>query len=291
MAVDTPEVVVTGIEPVAPAAPAAPAVAPVDPPTIPASSSPIPADWRSGLPDHMRASPTLEKFSSVEALAGGYMNAQQMIGRDKIPMPKNDVELREVQMRLGALDAADKYTFAPAELPEGMEVNANMESAFKEVSHKVGLLPAQAAAIHKLYTDSQAADFNSKNVAADTEAREASVRLRTDWGAQFDEKLALANRAISTFGGDELVNMLAESGLDNNPVLAKTFAKVAELISEDKLIDGAAIGLGSTPAQIRAEINELMSDSAYTDKYDPRHKALVERVMRTRETLHATKKF
>lgn len=283
------EIVVTGIEPVPPV------VAPVPEPAAPAPAAAAPAavpeNWRNGLPDHLKTNPSLEKFTSVEALAGSYVNAQQLIGKDKIPMPTNEAELREVLGRLGSPDSADKYDFTDVALPEGMVADEQMTSAFRTKAHELGLLPAQADAIQKWFLNSQVSNFNSTNVQNDNENREASIKLREEWGAQFDEKLVLANRAISTFGGDELAQFLAEKGLANNPIVAKAFAKMAEAVSEDKLIDGSAIGLGSSPAQLQNEVNKLRAHPAFFDEYHVEHDSIVQQVNRAMESLHAVKKF
>lgn len=298
-----PEVVVTGIEPIAPVKPAIAPGAPVPTPAAPAPpvvappavTPPVtlvvtPENWRNSLPDHLKTNPSLEKFSNVEALAGSYINAQKLIGVDKIPMPTNEAELREVLGRLGSPDSADKYAFTDVALPDGMVADEQMSSAFKTKAHELGLLPAQADALQKWFTDSQISNFNSTNVKNDNDLREASVNLRTEWGAQFDEKLALANRAISTFGGDELVQFLSEKGLANNPIVAKTFAKMAEAVSEDKLIDGSAMGMGSSPTQLQGEIDKLRAHPAFFDEYHAEHDSIVQQVNRAMESLHAVKK-
>ena len=45
------------------------------------------ADWRSQLPKELQEDATLKKYTSVSALAGAYLNAQKLIGADKIAIP------------------------------------------------------------------------------------------------------------------------------------------------------------------------------------------------------------
>ena len=85
----------------APAPDATPDVAP------PADATPAPAadpnaaltadtskSWLDDLPDDLKTAPSLARYSSKEALARGYLNAEKMIGSEKVPIPKdpNDTE-------------------------------------------------------------------------------------------------------------------------------------------------------------------------------------------------------
>jgi hypothetical protein len=46
--------------------------------------------WREHLPEDIRAEPSLANVRDLPGLAKSYVNAQRMIGRDKIVLPKDD---------------------------------------------------------------------------------------------------------------------------------------------------------------------------------------------------------
>ena len=47
-------------------------------------------NWMSSLPSDLQTNDSLTKFSSVESLAKSYINAQGIIGADKIVKPTNN---------------------------------------------------------------------------------------------------------------------------------------------------------------------------------------------------------
>ena len=47
-------------------------------------------DWKANLPEDIRNDTSLAPIKDIEGLAKSYVNAQKLIGRDKIPMPKDE---------------------------------------------------------------------------------------------------------------------------------------------------------------------------------------------------------
>ena len=85
--------------------------------------------------------------------------------------------------------------------------------------------------------------------------------LKTEFGPAFDERVALAQKAVHEFGGEGLKAALAESGLGNHPELVKAFAKAGMLISEGNLQAAEQSGnFGMTSAEIDNKIASLRSD-------------------------------
>ena len=62
------------------------AEAPVDAGQAP-SAQPVQNDWRSDIPEDIRSHKSLETIQDVGSLAKSYVNAQSMIGADKVVKP------------------------------------------------------------------------------------------------------------------------------------------------------------------------------------------------------------
>ena len=92
-------------------------------------------------------------------------------------------------------------------------------------------------------------------------------------------KLSQAARAARYFGGDELVNLLNESGLGNNPQLIRAFEKAGALLGEDSL-KGAAESSGRSlaPADAMRKAREWMQKPGYLKREHPDHFDLVAEV-------------
>ena len=75
-------------------------------------TAPAEASWRDSLPDDIKDNASLSKFSDVSTLAKSYINAEQMIGKDKFVVPSqsaSEEEWAEVYAKLGRPEAADQY--------------------------------------------------------------------------------------------------------------------------------------------------------------------------------------
>lgn len=117
--------------------------------------------------------------------------------------------------------------------PEGVELLDGAKEAYAEIAKELKLTQEQAqAAFEKLATKGQA------NQQARFEA------IKADWGQQattdqefggdkLQENLAVAKKALDTFGTPELTKLLNESGLGNHPEIIRAFYRAGKAISED----------------------------------------------------------
>ena len=101
-------------------------------------------DWRTSLPKDMQENVSLKKYTSVEALAGAYINAQKLIGGDKIPVPTSHTTPEEwngIFRKLGVPEKKEDYKVSFGEKPPVGDTFAN---AFVDQAYKLGIIPAQA---------------------------------------------------------------------------------------------------------------------------------------------------
>jgi len=255
-------------------APIIPDTAPAAPVTVtaPTIAIPAPADWRAGLPDDLRANPTLGKYSSVEAAAKALVNATQMIGRDKIPIPREGDDWADWHKAGGRPDTAKDYKFkAPEGLPEGFEYAAEMDEGFREIAHKAGVSQAQAEALRDWYVAASAGQFQSPQVVRDAEIAESTAALEKEWGRAMPQKLQQAESAVHSLFGEEFAQMLTQTGLANNATLIKGMAKLASMTAGDKALIG--VMTEHTPGEISGQIADFERThfKALTDKMNPEH--------------------
>lgn len=235
--------------------------------------------WRTGLPDDIKEHQSLAKFTDIEGLAKSYLHAETMIGRDKIPMPKTEEEWDQTYTRLGKPKTHEEYEVSvKEELPQSMKDSLGpVIPWFKETAHKLGLNRKQASELFSEYNNLMEHQLKEKDEYIKTEMEESISKLRSEYGQAYETKLHLANRAIDQFGGSELVELLKDSGLGRHPTMVRAFMQIGENIAEDLGLDKRGEPL-LTPNEIQDQIGELMSKSAYTDEYDPAHKAAVKKV-------------
>lgn len=238
-------------------------------------------EWMASLPDDLKASKSLGKFKDVENLARGYINAEQLVGRDKIPMPKTDAEFAEVYTKLGCpLDIAEyKVAYESDGISEDIKATlAEDLKAFLPMAKANGLNNKQANGIFSEYVKLMAASAKDAQEKKDAEFAAADKAIKAEFGETTEVKLELANRMITALGGEKVVNAIANSGLGRNPEFVKMMVKLGEAHAEQLGIDKTGNNSLMTPADLRAQIATLQAHPAYMDASHPEHKSVVDRV-------------
>ena len=229
----------------------------------------------------------LKRFGDVGALAKGYLNAFNLVGRDKIPMPATEEEWNEVYDRLGRPKEASEYNLTvgddlPTEFKETMAKNMDW---FRGTAHRLGLNAEQAG---KLYTEYTGFVYEQATLQTETITQEmdaARDALKGELGEAYEGKMTLANRAIEELGGEDLISLFERSGMGRNPTVVKAFIKMGEMMGEDVGLDtdGQAT---ETFDQLDEQIASIQADPAYLDKALPAHKVLVEKMSKLMQRRH-----
>jgi hypothetical protein len=240
------------------------------------------ANWKDALPEEVREDPSMEAIQTVDNLAKSYVNAQKMIGTDKIMVPNKYAEENEwndVFKKLGLPEKPDDYDI---NFTETEDFDKDFFSNFKNAAHGAGILPKQAQKLFDWYTETNTQLINDYQTQREVTEKQATDNLKSEWGSAYDSKLKAAQAAVNHYGDDGLTSFLDETGLGNNPNLIKAFAKMGESLSEDSFTDGNSNKFGITPQDAQAQINSIMADSKhpYHDKYNPSHTNAVSEVQR-----------
>lgn len=128
----------------------------------------------------------------------------------------------------------ESYDF---KMPEGVEVDKAAVEDFTAVAKELKLDQATAQKV---------ADVGAKMMQRQAEAHAKMVeswveQVKTDpeiGGDKFDENVAVARKALETFGTPELKDVLNATGLGNHPAVLKAFYKAGKAISEDGFVPG-----------------------------------------------------
>ena len=246
-----------------------------------------PVSFHESLAEDLRNEPSLRKFTDANSLAKSYVNAQRMIGADKIALPGKHAtpdEWRNVYTKLGAPESADGYDFTKIE-----GLNDTVANSLRQKAYEAGLTVNQANQLATHFAD-QENGFRDLRTQQAEEARQAGIEeLQKEYGKAFDQRLELAQTAARTFlGGTELFDSIELADgrlLGDVPEIVKMFASLGEQIGEDKLV-GEPTELVMTPEEAQRQINELtLPTSPYWDKNHPNKDKIVDEVLRLREYL------
>lgn len=214
------------------------------------------------VPEDLRADKVFDGTPNVSEMAKMLGNVQRMIGKKGIIMPGEGAapsEMDAFYKALGRPDKPDGYKIdKPADLPDEYWDETYAGQA-KELFHKIGLTPKQAAAL---------SDFNNSRLVEGTkflaaeEARaveEATIALKAEWGEAYDERLHVANKLIADNVPDGPKKDAILKRIGNDPHVAEFLANVGMKFEEHRLIAGGDDGRSGamTPAQAQLRIEEL----------------------------------
>jgi hypothetical protein len=148
--------------------------------------------------------------------------------------------------------------YEPFTMPEGMDLDQEILDEFQALAKEHDLPQAEAQ---------KYADFGAKLVQKAQESTVSTLQetwaetckqwveeIKTDkelGGDNLQQSLAVARKAISTFGDESLMQVLEETGMTNNPALVRFAHRIGKALLDDTLHVGAATSAASrTPEQI-----------------------------------------
>lgn len=246
------------------------------------------------LPEEIRDHPSLSSINDVSNLGLSFVNAQRLIGADKLPLPKNPTEedLNKIYNRLGRPESPQDYGIKP----DGVYLDEGVVNSFTDVAHKLGLNSNQAKGILDYYTSSiqNHDEFIASESKKTVELTESN--LKAEWGSSYDDKLDRAVSAAEEFASSDLLQIKLEDGtkIGNHPAFIKAFSNIAEFkskVTSEDTIQESTVNSRLTSKDAQARLNAIYGDTshAYWDKKNPvaRQKA-VEEVKDLMEMVHGT---
>jgi hypothetical protein len=237
-----------------------------------------PTTWRDGIAEDLRTHPSLADFKDIGSLAKSYIETKAMVGKRTdglVKIPGEQATAEEVaawRKAIGVPDKPDGYT---VRLPEGVSVHEETLNAFRQKAHELGITPKQAEALVQFdierYQSSQRRSHET-SAAAKTEAEKA---LRSEWGPQFDTRLALTQRFVEQYGGEGMIDELEVNGKANSPKLIRLLEKIATEYHERGLVRGESTA--KRTEEIQARLAQIQADKDFRNNFEnpARHDLLV----------------
>lgn len=233
-----------------------------------------------GIDPEITGDPSLQAVKDIPNLVKSFVNAQKLIGKDKVVIPNENSGEEEWQnffSKIGKPEALDKY-----ELSKLDGLDESFLDGFKQAAFEANLLPKQAQKVMEwMHEHESKMDEQYFNQIKETQQKELND-LKTEWGDAWQENVAQANAALSEFGGEEFTKFLKESGLGNNPNMIRFMHGLgSKLNKEDNLGNNRPSGGGKISRdEAQKMINEIMSskDDAYHNAMHADHHRRVEEV-------------
>ncbi len=230
-------------------------------------------DWRGSLDSTLKEHPSLAKYKTVNDLASAYLNAQKFIGREKLPIPKDETEKEVYDMifdRLGRPKDPEGYKLE-AQIPQDVPINQDLIKNFKKIARDSGLLPQQAQALYKWFVDSSLAEYSQANEKRQESAYKAETSLRREYGKAFEQNIGIAKKVIKQYADPETAKLF-DSEIGNDPRMVRFLVNIGKKMGSHGFIEGRSPGIMG-PAEAKSEIKKILGnqDHPYWKQHHPEH--------------------
>jgi hypothetical protein len=116
--------------------------------------------------------------------------------------------------------------------PDFIQDDNKQWQAFLNLSNELKLTPQASQAL----LDFAVNNFNEENMSTQNKQQQlidTSLNDKEYGGAQFEQSLKTAQKAITQFADDNFISLLEESGLGDHPEMLRFFYRLGQHISED----------------------------------------------------------
>lgn len=230
----------------------------------------IPKYWD---PNKAKDPAWIEEYAKT--VSTGYRNAEQLIGRDKIPVPLGDDDKEGWDRWFAATgrpETPDEYELERPELPQGMDYDEEGEKFLRSWAHENGLNKKQTRNLFdnyaKVQIERQAAYAQYKQQAK----QEALVKLQREYGPRFESEMTNVKSVMARFADPDLRAYLDETDLGNDPRMLRFVARIGKEVTGETRLKGNPVD-NTGPADLDLAIVNFdkAHQKALFDKSHPEH--------------------
>lgn len=231
----------------------------------PAGTPPAAKQWYDSLTDpDIKNNPIVTKYKTVDDLVKGHLNLQQLMGHEKVPIPKdeNDIEAIKLFDKVrGVPESIEGYELDNPEPLPGMDKMVFGTDEFKAMAHKHRLTPEQAKGIQGDYVAMLKAIHEQMNKDYTEAVTNSKNQLQKDWGMAYDSNVRLAQAVMNKFTASKEEFDALNAKLGTDPVALRFLAKLGGQFKEGSLGDfNAPSSFTKTPTEAKAEYDKIMND-------------------------------
>lgn len=205
-----------------------------------------------------------------------YREAEKHIGAPPdqlLRMPKDAADTEnwgKLYAKLGVPEKAEGYEFKDLKFSDGSELDAEVATRLRTIAHENKMTPAAAKAMAsslvKMMDEAEAGESADYTRLLENE----KGTLRTNWGGNAASNMVIAQNAAAKLGVEPDALKALEKTVGYSKVM-DMFRKIGVTMGEDRFIGGGPGGnpnLGMSAQQAGAELETLMSDTAWISKFE-----------------------
>jgi len=127
-----------------------------------------------------------------------------------------------------------EYTF---KMPEGVAMDKDAVAEFSAIAKELKLPQDQAQRVAEVGAK-MVQRQQAQQAALVASWVEASIADKDIGGDKLPENMAIARKAVATYGSPELNDALEQSGFKNHPAFVKAFYKIGLTLKQDAIVPG-----------------------------------------------------
>lgn len=221
-------------------------------------------EWMGTLDEGLKDNERLKRFGDQNALATSYIELEKKLGSNPLVRPNEHSSKDEVAAfwtGLGRPENPDGYKLPT---PDGMEVNPDLDKSFREVAFNAGVSADQAGAINAWVCEQAQVMQDAQVKAENDKTADAEAELKKEYGNDYANNLSKATAALKEYGGKEMLEVVNNLKMENNPALIRMLVRFSMATSESSLK-----GLDSDSPEGKTKYTR---EQAETMMLDPRYK-------------------
>ena len=151
----------------------------------------------------------------------------------------SDEDREAFYQKLGKPETADGYELDDPGFPDGLPRDEELEGRIKQWALEANM-PAEALKfLVGKYNAHVGEVFAAAEAAQAKDLQEKTEALQTELKDDYNEFVLKAQRAATKFGGEELITLLKDYGLETHPTFLKAFGNLGKAVSEDSALGGS----------------------------------------------------
>ncbi len=251
------------------------------PPSIVSADGTFNEGWQTHLSEELQNEPSLKVFSTVDALAAGFVSTKKMVGKDTVATPTDnfsDQEWDDWHKAGGRPETPEDYNIKrPEEIAEE-HWDTDFANAAQTLFHQAGLSSSQVNKITEFWNNKTITQRKNQDTEHELMMTELQSKLHQKWGGAYDQNIHVGNLAIDKgINGDEDLKSRLLQTVGNNVDFIEFAANIGKMFTESKVIHDTEI---PAPADWDEKIAEASGHPAYIDGTNPQHKVQVDKVNR-----------
>ena len=178
------------------------------------------------------------KYTNVKDFLAGHESLVSRLG-NTITLP-NETSTKEdydkFYAKLGRPETPEAYKFED-KLPEGFEIDKNLDQDYRKLAYDIGLSSAQAQKLRAFYNTAVETAYTNNQKEVQTrlaENHDKNVRAIKDmWGADYQAKTKIAVQTARNILSQQTLDYLDATGLGDNASLVKDFYELSKRLQGD----------------------------------------------------------